>query len=767
MEPAAPNAQRSLDTPVTHRLSFGDVVVDLAGRKLWLAGELREATPLVFRLLDYFVRHPRRLISHQELLENVWAPKVVEHGAIKRSIADLRRLLGEASPATSVIRTVPREGYVLEADPTPPEPEVRPEAVLWRRWRPVLVAVVVVVGVVLLSRVSDDRVAPVVSAIAVAASPTMEEDRDGRRLAGRLRHALFLQPQWRVVEGRVDRTGPSGEPRSSEEQGRLLLRGHGTQFALLVSHTYGDGGSVLLRGELRDLSGTVRQLEARGESFDLAASGLIESVAGALPGLADYSTEAAPSEAYDTGAIIDAMLAGEFDRAIEALEERVSAEPDDGWARSTLARAQLSRREPAAVLETAEALIAADAGSRHAADAMLLMAEALIVQRELGEAQSRLEQAENLYRALGAFTGLGKVQLAAARLAERRGEHGQADLRYEQAFESFASAGNEMDMMVARVNFASFLERSGRASLAVPYFRHSLASARELGLGNATRIISANLSLALRKTGNWNEAQGLAQDALDLAERQGQRASQAIYRLTLAILASDRGELDDAASQLRQALVIASETSEPRILAAVISMQGALAEEQGLPAAAAAFYAEALNYVHEGSARELDIRLASAAMRCATSERSEGRDRLRELLREATDRELARERAAGLFYEARYCAATHAEAIGILREGLSVTATMDEPALAALMRTELGYLLALERQYDQADTLLQEALVWKPDFPDALALRAVLDASRPGAEAADSMGAARAAVGQRVLWLERLRAAEARRLAGS
>ncbi len=62
-------------------------------------------------MLKYFVQHPNRLISKQELLDQIWADVIVEEGAIKGYVRKLRQLLHDNPKKPRFIETARGLGY--------------------------------------------------------------------------------------------------------------------------------------------------------------------------------------------------------------------------------------------------------------------------------------------------------------------------------------------------------------------------------------------------------------------------------------------------------------------------------------------------------------------------------------------------------------------------------------------------------------------------------------------------------------------------------
>ena len=92
---------------------FADVEVREREFCLVKAGEVLPVEPKTFRVLLFLLRNPLRLIAKEELLNAVWGDAVVTESSLTRTIAQLRRLLGDEIRNPRYIETVATVGYRL------------------------------------------------------------------------------------------------------------------------------------------------------------------------------------------------------------------------------------------------------------------------------------------------------------------------------------------------------------------------------------------------------------------------------------------------------------------------------------------------------------------------------------------------------------------------------------------------------------------------------------------------------------------------------
>jgi DNA-binding response OmpR family regulator len=86
--------------------------VDFAQRSVAVNGAEMALTPLEFRLLAAFVRHPGQLLAHDQVLELVWGDSYsASRDQVKLYVGYLRRKLESAGADPAVIETVRGFGY--------------------------------------------------------------------------------------------------------------------------------------------------------------------------------------------------------------------------------------------------------------------------------------------------------------------------------------------------------------------------------------------------------------------------------------------------------------------------------------------------------------------------------------------------------------------------------------------------------------------------------------------------------------------------------
>lgn len=100
--------------PSQDLITFGPLTLEPENHQVTRAGRPVALGPTEYRLLDLFMRNPRKVFSREDLLERIWGPNVhVELRTVDVHIRRLRKALNsEGEP--DLIRTVRAAGYALD-----------------------------------------------------------------------------------------------------------------------------------------------------------------------------------------------------------------------------------------------------------------------------------------------------------------------------------------------------------------------------------------------------------------------------------------------------------------------------------------------------------------------------------------------------------------------------------------------------------------------------------------------------------------------------
>jgi len=100
----------------TMKCQFDQFELDTSLFRLTRLGKPISLKPLVFDLLAYLVKNRDRIVSRTELLDELWAGKVVTDAALAARIKDVRKALQDKATQQKIIRTIHRRGYQFVAE---------------------------------------------------------------------------------------------------------------------------------------------------------------------------------------------------------------------------------------------------------------------------------------------------------------------------------------------------------------------------------------------------------------------------------------------------------------------------------------------------------------------------------------------------------------------------------------------------------------------------------------------------------------------------
>lgn len=108
--------RRSGTMPQKNKLNFHDISLDPATHRVLRNGRTLHLGPTEFRLLEFFLRHPKRVFSREDVLNAVWGRDIhVEPRTVDVHIRRLRKAIN-APGEIDIVRTVRAAGYALDLE---------------------------------------------------------------------------------------------------------------------------------------------------------------------------------------------------------------------------------------------------------------------------------------------------------------------------------------------------------------------------------------------------------------------------------------------------------------------------------------------------------------------------------------------------------------------------------------------------------------------------------------------------------------------------
>ncbi|AOY84602.1 response regulator transcription factor [Moorena producens JHB] len=99
-------------------LEWDSLRLDPSTCEVFYEDRLLSLSPKEYALLEFFLRHPRRVFSRAQILENLWSfERLPEEATVKAHIRGLRQKLEAAGAPSDLIETVYGLGYRLKENP--------------------------------------------------------------------------------------------------------------------------------------------------------------------------------------------------------------------------------------------------------------------------------------------------------------------------------------------------------------------------------------------------------------------------------------------------------------------------------------------------------------------------------------------------------------------------------------------------------------------------------------------------------------------------
>ncbi len=101
----------------TDEFTFGDVVINFSQRSVSRNGERLHLTPIEYRLLLQLIKNPGKVITHRQLLKEVWGPHSVEQAHYLRTyMVHLRQKLEQEPANPKFLLTETGIGYRFQPE---------------------------------------------------------------------------------------------------------------------------------------------------------------------------------------------------------------------------------------------------------------------------------------------------------------------------------------------------------------------------------------------------------------------------------------------------------------------------------------------------------------------------------------------------------------------------------------------------------------------------------------------------------------------------
>ncbi|VAW41757.1 hypothetical protein MNBD_GAMMA01-1443 [hydrothermal vent metagenome] len=98
------------------RYKFNNIEIDTEKFSLLTNGKEIAVEPQVFNLIVYLIEHKNKIVSRDEILDNIWKGRVVSDTSINNHIKSVRKVLGDDGHKQQIIKTIHSRGYQFIAE---------------------------------------------------------------------------------------------------------------------------------------------------------------------------------------------------------------------------------------------------------------------------------------------------------------------------------------------------------------------------------------------------------------------------------------------------------------------------------------------------------------------------------------------------------------------------------------------------------------------------------------------------------------------------
>lgn len=133
------------------RYHFGEAELDCTSYALIVSGKMQQVEPRVFDLIRYFAEHSGDIVTRDDLIESVWAGRIVADTTVAGSVKSARKVLGDDGNTQKYIETIRGRGFrlslpVVKTDGAVPTKDPTPTLVATERLPSIVILPFLVFG---------------------------------------------------------------------------------------------------------------------------------------------------------------------------------------------------------------------------------------------------------------------------------------------------------------------------------------------------------------------------------------------------------------------------------------------------------------------------------------------------------------------------------------------------------------------------------------------------------------------------------------------
>ena len=568
------------------RFLFGEYALDAATHELTRGGKAVPVEPQVFDLIVFLIENRERVVSREDIIDAVWAGRIVSDSAISSRIKTARQALGDNGRTQTVIKTVHGKGFrfiakVREladaetgvgdladtASPAASPGAISAYASPRRLLGPVLftAASLVIAAALLffftgrspLPKADETRIAilPIANATGADEYDWVElglmslaahtlETRSGRSTVSP-RAVLSAAPDW---------TAPAAGEFALDEDVLTRLRSAYGASHVVAARLLGADGRLSLEFQIFSPRGAAAVRSLSGEDPSALANRMTREIMAALPRSGelpvsgeDITEDPFIAEAYARARAL--QLQGKAAESRDLFKVAADQEPENIWLRYEYALSSRMAGEEEESARILEALLpeAIDKADRKAELAILNGMGRIHARRNEHEAAiAAYARALDVAEATKDDKSLGIVLTNLGIQERQRRNYAQAEMHLGRALTAFDTAGYEEPPGHLLNSLALLKIETGDLVAGADYLDRALTSFELIGAERSVAAVLRNLADVSERLGRWDEADARYERSLTMRRTLEDRRGELSSLDGLAGLRLKQGRFDDA-----------------------------------------------------------------------------------------------------------------------------------------------------------------------------------------------------------------------------